>query len=528
MPKKTPIRDSFLPFLLGLAAAVLSAPVAGQAPTAIECSRADAVDGVNWAITDDGEGRSYVTGAASVFKSCDDGDSWSRTGGSVPAGFSLLVDPAAPSIVYAGADTGLYRSTDFGETFEPLETALTGLRVSALTARRDGTLLAGTTRGIWTSSDLGVTWTLMRGSPSGQSPRSIVAAPGNDERILVAGANGLFYRTDDGGDSWREVEGLSEAINELAYAPGNPSILFAAAWDGLYRSADAGTTWANLGGARNMDMTFDAADPMTAFRVTRAAGVLKSIDGGDTWFGSNAGLEAVVNDLYRVHSLPSGRLLAGTELGGVYMSDDGGASWSRAGAGSEVAATDREVSLSISVRSDNSDASVRAGKNLKFTVTVGNSGPDSATLAIADFRWTQSGGFAPPYTLESKQGSCAMDHNGPDCFLGTIAAGGSVDIVFRGDTVKNQSRTYYLEVIADAVENDTFVQASAQGSTWVDLNCVLIFCTTADGGGGSTGVTLLLLLAAASVAEWRRRRRAPPRNQNGAEAHSSPIPAPKK
>jgi photosystem II stability/assembly factor-like uncharacterized protein len=500
------MRAVMMPILLGTASWLLPAVALGQPPAAADCAGTDAVDGVNWAVTDDGQGRIYVTGAASVFKSCDNGDTWTRTAGSVPAGFSLLVDPINPSIVYAGADGGIYRSTDFGETFGPLDTALTGVRVLELVGRQNGTLLAGTTGGIWQSGDQGATWTLMPGSPSGEALRSIAVSPGNDERLFAAGANGAFYRTDDGGNNWVKIDGFAEAINELAFAPGNPSVLFAAAWDGLYRSADAGTTWGNLGGIRNMDLTFDAADPMVVFRVSRAEGFLKSIDGGDTWFASNAGLEAVSNDLYRVHSLPSGRLLVGTELGGVYKSDDRGMNWSRAGAAGEPAAAGGEASLSISIKSNNSDASVRAGKNLKFTVTIRNSGPDGATAAVADFRWTQSGGFSPPYTLETKRGSCAANNSGPDCLLGEIPAGGSVDIVFRGDTVKNQSRTYNLEVIADAAEDDAFVQAFAEGSTWVDLYCVLIFCSTADGGGGSAGLLFLLLLGAASVAEWRQRR----------------------
>lgn len=485
-----------------------------QMPGPDECTGDDPVDGVNWGIEDDGLGRTYVIGGGAIFKSCDDGDTWTRSAGSLQSGTALLIDPVDPAIVYFGVDNGVYRSRDHGASFELTGVSSITARVFALAGRADGTIFAGTADGVWSSTDQGESWTRMNGSPTGESIRSILVDPGDANRLFVGGGNGLFYETTDGGASWRRIGGFTQPVNTLLFDPLNAAVIYAAAWDGVHRSADGGTTWNNLGGVRNMDMTFDPNNPATAYRVSRLDGALKSVDGGQTWSPINSGLDLVRNDLYRIHVLPTGRLLVGTEFGGVYKSDDGGASWARTGAVNEDGGPGPQADLRVSLRVHDDDNSVKAGKNVKITVTITNHGPDASTNTVAEVRWNDSSGFAPNYSLSTDQGYCRDSIAVPFCALGTIPRGGSVHITFRGQTTNNSSRTYYFRAFTNSAEDGDLNTAEVQVKTWVELNCILIFCTTSSNGGGSTGWLMLLLLGGAAVGRSRAARgsRARPRS----------------
>src|SRR5436189_310142 len=135
----------------------------------------------------------------------------------------LVVDPARPDTVYAGAATGgVWRSTDAGRTFTRAWPATVTPSIGALAITPAGTLFAGTGEG----------------NPGGGS----VTFPGN----------GVF-RSTDGGTTWTPA-GLagSDRIGRIAVDPTNPNRLFAAAAGslfvpgglrGLYRTTDGGATW---------------------------------------------------------------------------------------------------------------------------------------------------------------------------------------------------------------------------------------------------------------------------------------------
>ena len=129
-------------------------------------------------------------------------------------------------------------------------------------------------------------------------------------------------------------------------------------------------------------------------------------------------------------------------------------------------------------------------------------------------RWNDSSGFAPNYSLSTDQGYCRDSIAVPFCALGTIPRGGSVHITFRGQTTNNSSRTYYFRAFTNSAEDGDLNTAEVQVKTWVELNCILIFCTTSSNGGGSTGWVMPLLLGGAAVGRSRAARgsRARPRS----------------
>jgi len=111
------------------------------------------------------------------------------------------------------------------------------------------------------------------------------------------------------------------------------SILYHTDGDGVYKSADGGTSWSAVNNGLPSDnvyaLAIDPSSPDTLYAGTDGSGVYKSTDGGATWSAVNNGLDDLL--AYYVYSLaidPSSpdTLYAGTD-DGVYKSSNGGASW---------------------------------------------------------------------------------------------------------------------------------------------------------------------------------------------------------
>jgi photosystem II stability/assembly factor-like uncharacterized protein len=474
------------------------------------CTGDDFVAGVNWSITDDGAGRAYALGEGGVFTSCNDGETWMRPDTARASGMSLLVDPADRSTIYYGTwERGIYRSTDHGATFSQVGASEIVGDVVSIAAKADGTILAGSRSGIFATNDRGVSWTLINGSPAGAAMHALLVDPGNDN-VLYAGTNGNgAFRTLDGGNSWERM-GTFTQVSDLEFHPDNTSIVYAAAWDGVWQSVDAGTTWTNIGGIRNSDFAFDPTNSSIAYRTSRLDGVHKSVDGAQTWSPINNGLGAVINDIYSVHVLPSGTVLVGTEFDGVFRSIDGGASWAPAGSqaadGTEPPASGNDVyktaRLAVTIKFRGDNGAIKAGKDAAFKVTIKNNGPDASTNTTVSFDWSREVFLGSPqsfaYSMSTNHGRCSASYSVPDCSLGTIPSGGSAVIEFVGKTERNKQYTFNLDVLADNAETDVSVYATKAIRTKVEYTCVLIFCTTDSGsGGGAADWWLLLLLGGA-------------------------------
>jgi len=233
--------------------------------------------------------------------------------------------------------------------------------------------------GVWRSTDFGRTWEpIFDGQPT-QSIGDIAVAESNPDIIYVATGEGLrrpdlsigdgVYKTTDGGKTWTNV-GLKDgqAIPAIRIDPKDPNRVFAAVLGhpygpnkerGIFRSMDGGQTWKNVlyknentGGC---DLEIDPSNPNVIYACMWESrqgpwedgneyggangGLFKSTDGGDTWHQLTKGLPAnlVQINVAIAPNQPS-RLYAslsttdrheyGTSKGtGFYRSDDGGESW---------------------------------------------------------------------------------------------------------------------------------------------------------------------------------------------------------
>jgi photosystem II stability/assembly factor-like uncharacterized protein len=195
----------------------------------------------------------------------------------------------------------------------------------------------------------------------GMCLHSIVLDPADPERIFVAISAAGAFRTDDGGDSWRPVnrglrsEGIPDpdaevghCVHRIAMHPARPSVLFMQKhWD-VMRSDDAGDTWREISGNLPSDFGFPIAvhdqEPDTVYVVPIKSDsehfppegklrVYRSRSGGDEWEALTTGLPQsdcyvnVLRDAMAVDALEPCGLYFGTTGGQVYGSADEGDSW---------------------------------------------------------------------------------------------------------------------------------------------------------------------------------------------------------
>jgi photosystem II stability/assembly factor-like uncharacterized protein len=204
----------------------------------------------------------YVSLPAGVFRSADGGASWTSEGRPAPIStpiVSLAVDPRSPVTVYAGGrQSGLFKTTDAGAHWEPLEGFPTiSANALALDPARPAALYAGATAvgtdpgGVLRSTDGGETWLSRSLGIPGLDTLAVTADPRNPA-LLAAGTNGAgLFILRPGSALWtRSALGFYPTpelepgviVPQLRFTPsGSPGALFATVWPYTFaRSKDGG------------------------------------------------------------------------------------------------------------------------------------------------------------------------------------------------------------------------------------------------------------------------------------------------
>jgi photosystem II stability/assembly factor-like uncharacterized protein len=284
-----------------------------------------------------------------VYKSSDAGATWvAKTGGVWDADIiALAADPAATSTILVGLpNAGVMRTTNaqpHWDTATPLPTwslanvGLTDLYVAALLADPvlPGVFYAGATSGVFKSTDHGLTWArASTGLPANNV--SCLAADPTAGGVAYAGTYGAgVYRTRDGAATWAPANSgiASSNVSALAVDPAVPLTLYAGTDNGVFKTQDGGDHWsAASAGLTNlfvMALAVDPAYPLTLFAGSYGDGVFKSADGGASWAASGSGITSGNVMALAVTPTTPTVVYAGTAGGGVFASSDGGGTWTQ-------------------------------------------------------------------------------------------------------------------------------------------------------------------------------------------------------
>jgi photosystem II stability/assembly factor-like uncharacterized protein len=306
--------------------------------------------------------------AGSLLAGGEGGIAWSLNGGlswqlsSVPSDMGTVTDlTLSPrfqedgTALAATLDNGIFRSTDYGQSWQASSFGLQSPEVAAIAWGTQETVIAATPCGLFRSPNAGRAWRIL--SPTADTAFVALAAA-RDGEMVAAPDSGPLLRSSQNLTNWSPVGGLpTDVRTSVVLALGDDRLVLGTADHGILLSFDDGSTWSAVSGETALSL---AADEVRVFAGT-AAGVIQSQDGGATWTNlpppplydlrriqvvdgliviSGTNSPAVINDpaggwtvlsamplpLTGLFVSPQGALLASTPHG-LYRSDDRGGSW---------------------------------------------------------------------------------------------------------------------------------------------------------------------------------------------------------
>jgi photosystem II stability/assembly factor-like uncharacterized protein len=186
------------------------------------------------------------------------------------------------SILFAGTDSGLFRSSNSGITWEQVKAAgLAGVPVLAIYAPPSGAsrLAARTGSGLFVSQDAGRTWQEAL-VPNGYYIYDVALPVEHDIAILAATSRGVLQSNDEGA-YWKLVtEGVPAAtVDSVRFNPSQGREAFLVQYGNVYRTADGGDSWQEfsnegLQGAAIRMLWFAPDLPQRIFALSAARGAL--------------------------------------------------------------------------------------------------------------------------------------------------------------------------------------------------------------------------------------------------------------
>ena len=265
-----------------------------------------------------------------VFKSTDGGKSWkkilfkSNKAGAV----DLAMDPNNPQVLFAalwevfrtpwslssgGADSGLYKSTDGGESWTDITrtpglpsgiVGKIGVAISGADSKRVYAIVENENGGVFSSDDAGATW--QRVSEDRRLRQRafyytrIYADPKSRDTVYVL--NTGFYKSTDGGKTYRTIRVPHGDNHDLWIAPDNPARMANSNDGGGNVSMNGGNSWTgqayptaqlyhvattkdipyHVCGAQQDNTTICV--PSSAQGVSRTSGVMYSVGGGESGY----------------------------------------------------------------------------------------------------------------------------------------------------------------------------------------------------------------------------------------------------
>jgi photosystem II stability/assembly factor-like uncharacterized protein len=172
--------------------------------------------------------------------------------------------------------------------------------------------------------------------------------------ISVAG----FFRSDDDGETWSPANegtvsmsdifaeeagqpadhpGVHRCVHKVVLDPRNPETLYMQQHVGVYRSDDGGQSWRDIGGTLPSPFGFPIASAPAngagcqVWVIPENGETLRTDDGGETWLPSVNGLTKgehnVLRESMAADTLDPAGVYFGTTNGTLYASTDGGAHW---------------------------------------------------------------------------------------------------------------------------------------------------------------------------------------------------------
>jgi photosystem II stability/assembly factor-like uncharacterized protein len=301
--------------------------------------------------------------SGSVYSSADDGETWrlSSKGLGTRDVYSFFQVPGNPDLIYAGTNTGVYRSNDRGESWSYVGVVKEEHPKKPVRKGRGRQSSTTATASSQKGGSGAATGTAQRRSRTAKKAEPQPAPPAGpilvqlDQQVddltgyvtsdggtvlYAATLNGL-YRTTNEAKGWEKLQldgydptGRVFAVSTKKEAP---DTIFAGTKEGLYISHDGGTTWDHVDrGPSDMSVKAIAQDPRDPNLVIVGTNqyIYRSTNGGRSWTLRGGGLTTGDYNTVTFNPANPDEVMAGDYYrGGVFRSSDKGYTWDRIDAG---------------------------------------------------------------------------------------------------------------------------------------------------------------------------------------------------
>ncbi|MEN6295923.1 MAG: hypothetical protein ABFD61_07340 [Chloroherpetonaceae bacterium] len=282
----------------------------------------------------------YAATYYGLYSSTDYGDSWSK----IETG--ILVTPEVTNCVYINGDTvfigydsGIFRSTNKGETWIekikglPRDSTYKIMLPVSRIFQKDGALFAympslnssqySRPTYLCKSTDNGENWKTVFGGDFSNSFQSNILIKGDSMYVFNPST---LYLSIDNGDTWFDVnDTLPDAFNTIVVV-GNKMI--AGATTGVYTSTDDGKSWNRSDKGFPNVTVYDLEVNGDNLYAAANMGISLTTDDGETWNNYNNGLPPG-QDIRTITT--DGNHFFATQIGNsnnIFMSTDNGENWS--------------------------------------------------------------------------------------------------------------------------------------------------------------------------------------------------------
>lgn len=274
--------------------------------------------------------RVVVAGALDgIYRSRDGGATWERISPENHAELknveSIAIDPQNADVIYAGTWHLPWKTEDGGKTWHNIKKGViddSDVFSIVIDSAQPSNLFISACSGIYRSDSAGELFRKMQGIPYSARRTRMLQMDPTDHNIVYAGTTEGLWKTTDAGATWKHMTGSNIIINDVLIDPRRPThVLLATDRSGVLASEDGGVTFtpSNRGFTHRQvaALLVDRADSATLYAGVlndkEFGGVFISHDAGQTWKQSSDGLDG--RDVLVLRQAADNSLIAGTDHG---------------------------------------------------------------------------------------------------------------------------------------------------------------------------------------------------------------------
>jgi photosystem II stability/assembly factor-like uncharacterized protein len=202
----------------------------------------------------------YAATTVGMFKTTDGAMLWEYMSVGFESHYivSVVMDPQNSNILYVGTSGGVYKSTDEAKNWRPVNNGMIkedqiatamalGVNAIAIDPRSPNIIYAGTTHGLYKSTNAAESWTFVKGELENAFVAGLVVDY-QDPQTLYAGTDrGIFKSLDDAGSFHPMSQGLTNLnVRSVVMNPADHLVLYAGTNNGIYKTTDGGANWVSL------------------------------------------------------------------------------------------------------------------------------------------------------------------------------------------------------------------------------------------------------------------------------------------